>query len=71
MLEDTLAELALSYAVALIPTLMLCPISIPFLLAIGGLVVGGYLLKTHLRNWDWKAGFGDTLISLVQCRMVS
>ena len=71
LLEDVLAELALSSAVALIPALMLCPISIPFLLTIGGLVVGGYLLKTHLRNWDWKAGFGDTLISLVQCRMVS
>ena len=75
MLEDTLAELALSSAVALIPALMVSwgiPILfVPTLVLATGLVIGGVLLKTHLRDGDLKAGIGDSLISLVHSKVTS
>ena len=75
LLEDTLAELALSSAVALIPALMVSwgiPILfVPTLVLATGLVIGGVLLKTHLRDGDLKAGIGDSLISLVHSKVTS
>ncbi len=29
------------------------------------------IIKSHLRDWDWKAGFGDTLISFVHNKVLS
>lgn len=61
-LEDTLAELALSSAVALIPALTtrwgIPIIFVPTLVLTAGLVIIGVLLKIHLRDGNFKAGVG-------------
>ena len=74
-LEDALADLALSSAVALIPAIIVSAGMVSFLLpplALAvGLVVVAYFIKTTLREGDLKAGFGDTLTSFVHSMVLS
>ena len=74
-LEDTLAEFALSSAVALMPALItsvaIPAFFVPTLVLVAGLVVLGVGLKIHLRGGDWKAGIGDSLVSLVHSEVIS
>lgn len=73
--EDTLSELALSSAVALIPVLAVSwgipHIFLPTLALTASLVTIGVLLKIHLRDFDVKAGIGDSLTSLVHSKVIS
>ena len=74
-LEDILAEFALGSAVALIPVIIASAGITSFLLPPLGLTIGliiwGIVLKSHLRDWDWKAGIGDSLVSLIHSKVLS
>ena len=34
-------------------------------------IILGIVLKSHLRDWDWKAGIGDSLVSLIHSKVLS